>query len=85
VRKAYLGGATDYYKDYGTNLYYYDVNSLYPFVMLKPMPYQIVKDMSSIDLNNFFGYCEARIISPDILRPLLPLKHQGKTIFPIGS
>ena len=35
VRKAYFGGATDYYKAYGTDLKYYDVNSLYPFAMFR--------------------------------------------------
>nr|GEU76896.1 DNA polymerase-like [Tanacetum cinerariifolium] len=33
IRKAYYGCHTDSYKPYGKNLYYYDVNSLYPFVM----------------------------------------------------
>jgi hypothetical protein len=33
------GGHTDVYKPKGYNLYYYDVNSLYPFVMKNyPMP-----------------------------------------------
>ena len=30
IRKGYYGGATDYYRLKGENLYYYDVNSLYP-------------------------------------------------------
>lgn len=38
IRKAYYGGATDYYKGYGKKLYYYDINSLYPYAMCKPMP-----------------------------------------------
>lgn len=33
LRKAYYGGHTDVYRPYGEHLYYYDVNSLYPFVM----------------------------------------------------
>ena len=41
IRKSYIGGATDYYKLYGENLYYYDVNSLYPYAMLNPMPLSI--------------------------------------------
>jgi len=43
IRYSYYGGATDYYKGYGKDLYYYDVNSLYPFVMLKNMPYKPLK------------------------------------------
>ena len=39
IRRAYYGGHTDTYKPYGEDLYYYDVNSLYPFVMKEfPMP-----------------------------------------------
>jgi len=33
VRKAYHGGRVEVYKRFGSNLNYYDVNSLYPFVM----------------------------------------------------
>ena len=43
IRDSYYGGAMDYYKAYGENLRYYDVNSLYPFVMKKDMPFKIVK------------------------------------------
>ena len=70
----------------------YDVNSLYPFVMLNDMPLNIDKkysDMSNIKLEDFFGFCEAEITSPsaadNIINPLLPYKHLGKTIFPFGS
>ena len=34
IRGSYYGGAVDYYKAYGENLHYYDVNSLYPYAML---------------------------------------------------
>lgn len=33
IRRGYYGGHADMYIPYGENLYYYDVNSLYPFVM----------------------------------------------------
>lgn len=33
LRHGYYGGHTDAYKPYGQNLYNYDINSLYPFVM----------------------------------------------------
>jgi hypothetical protein len=39
IRSGYYGGHTDVYKPKGENLYYYDVNSLYPYVMKNyPMP-----------------------------------------------
>jgi len=39
IRRGYYGGHADTYKPYGENLYYYDVNSLYPYIMKTfPMP-----------------------------------------------
>lgn len=71
-------GATDYYKKYGKDLYYYDVNSLYPFVMLKDMPYKPLKwyeDMSNIELDNFFGFALARVeCNNNVKLPVLPFK-----------
>ena len=88
VRQSYFGGATDYYKLHGENLHYYDVNSLYPFAMCKPMPLKLIKyyeDMSSINLFDFFGFCKVEVESPDTLRPILPVKYKDKTIFPTGK
>jgi hypothetical protein len=91
IRKGYYGGATDYYKAYGKNLHYYDVNSLYPHAMLNPMPLEIVKkhdDMSNLDFNKFFGFCLAEIRSPKSSYaniPLLPYKKENRTIFPVGK
>lgn len=99
IRKSYFGGATDYYKAYGENLHYYDVNSLYPFAMLKPMPLNLIKVHKNMDnwfscaataggknFNNFFGFVRCRVITPlNILKPILPYKHQGKTVFPTGT
>jgi hypothetical protein len=92
IRKSYFGGATDYYKAYGKDLYYYDVNSLYPQAMLKPMPLNLIKtykNMNSIlgvDFNKFYGFIKCKVTTPkNILKPILPFKYQGKTIFPLGS
>jgi len=39
IRRAYFGGRTDVFQPYGEDLYYYDVNSLYPYIMKEyPMP-----------------------------------------------
>jgi DNA polymerase type B, organellar and viral len=89
IRKGYFGGATDYYKAFATNLKYYDVNSLYPFAMSNPMPFEMIRyhhGMSFIKLENFFGFCLALIECPlNIKRPVLPYKHLGKTIYPNGT
>ena len=38
IRQAYYGGITEVYRPYGRHLYYYYVNSLYPYVSLQDMP-----------------------------------------------
>lgn len=89
IRQSYLGGATDYYKAYGKFIRNYDVTSLYPFSMCKPMPYKILKfhkDLSNFNLDNFFGFILAEItVDKNIVRPMLPYKYNGKTIFPTGT
>ena len=90
IRRSYFGGATDIYKCYGENLYYIDVNSLYPFAMCKPMLLNLVRSYNSISANNininkFFGFLEVDMECPDsVLRPVLTYRFKGKTIFPRG-
>lgn len=66
IKQAYYGGMTEVYKPYGDNLYYYDVNSLYPFVALQDMTglkctrVEYYDDKQNInDLFGFF-YCSIR-------------------------
>jgi hypothetical protein len=91
IRFSYYGGATDYYKKYGKDLYYYDVNSLYPFVMLKDMPYKPLKwyeDMSEIKLEDFFGFALARIeCGNNVKLPVIPFKSRSldqRILYPRG-
>lgn len=62
IRQGYFGGATDYYKMKAENLYYYDVNSLYPFAMKKPMPFELIRKIkvheheNNFNLGSFFGF-----------------------------
>ena len=37
IKSSYFGGVTEVYRPYGEDLYYYDVNSLYPFAALNVM------------------------------------------------
>jgi hypothetical protein len=59
--------------------------------MLNPMPYEILNNGKIIDLTNktldsFFGFAIVKIICPlDMLRPVLPFHHEGKTIYPVGT
>jgi len=57
LRKAFYGGLVDTYIPKGENLYYYDVNSLYSYTMLKDMPVGVARTVKGhIDLANFFGF-----------------------------
>jgi hypothetical protein len=89
VRKAYYGGATDIYKEYGENLYYYDVNSLYPFVMKFIMPTKHLKthrDLKGVNIDNFFGFIKAKITVPkNIKHPCIPYRYRDGTIYPHGT
>jgi hypothetical protein len=74
---------------YGENLKHYDVNSLYPHVMRKPLPFlpeNFINDMSKTNLNDFFGFCLAKVECPKNIKiPLLPYKTEfGEVIFPTG-
>nr|YP_010852411.1 DNA polymerase [Lactarius subindigo]WGL35963.1 DNA polymerase [Lactarius subindigo] len=88
IRLAYIGGSTDYYYKYGENLKHYDVNSLYPKAMCNLMPIEFLgeSDGRKENLDNIFGFAEARITTPnDMEIPLLPFKVDNETIHPLGS
>lgn len=87
IRRGYFGGGVHLYKEHGKKVYYYDVNSLYPYAQCNPMPFKNLgwrKEINSLD--NFFGFCLAEIICPmNITKPMLPYSTGGKTVFPTGS
>ena len=89
VRNSYYGGATDIYKCVVKLLHYIDVNSLYPHAMLSLMPLQLIEVIVNpvkLDLNNFFGFLRVEVTCPESCkRPMLPLRHEGKTIYPVGT
>jgi hypothetical protein len=91
IRQAYFGGATDYYQLKAENLHYYDVNSLYPFSMMKPMPFELIRKfivdpLLKFNLDNFFGFLKVEVSCPKNIKvPILPHKYNGKTIFPTGT
>ena len=91
IRRGYYGGHADMYIPYGEDLYYYDVNSLYPFVMKEfPMPGGVPvwhRNLEGKDLDSIFGFIEAYVVCPKtIKRPFLPYRDKNNTlIFPTGE
>lgn len=45
------GGYRNHFKFKGNNLKYYDVNSLYPHVMLNDIPYEIISTFNTVEIN----------------------------------
>lgn len=91
IFEGYFGGRTEVFKR-GTfkNLYYYDINSLYPRAMQEELPLpQSVKKIdipTSENINNYEGVSEITIICPSNLdKPVLPVRYEGKLLFPTGK
>ncbi|XP_050217594.1 DNA polymerase-like [Mercurialis annua] len=86
IRRSYYGGHVDVYKPYGENLYYYDVNSLYPFIIKSyPIPCAIPvwkKNLKSVGLDSLVGFIDACVVCPtNISRPFFPYKDQSELKF----
>jgi hypothetical protein len=87
----YRGGHVDVYKPEGKNLYYYDINSLYPAVMNKNLfpigipEYFEYSDYRPFD-TNLFGIVHARIKAPlDMKAPILLTEVDGRVVAPVGN
>lgn len=91
ISKACYRAHTAVYVPYGQNLYYYDINSLYSYCMLKPMPVGSPKRYNIQNgLDKLFGFTLAKVTIPiDLKIPVLPLyikiKGVEKLIFPTGT
>lgn len=87
IKQSYFGGITEVYKPYGEALYYYDVNSLYPYASLNSMPgyncTYIERSDSNIDTLFGFYYCE--IETTDNYLGLLPIHRDFELIMPNGK
>ena len=91
IKLSYFGGVTEIYRPYGEDLYYYDVNSLYPYAALNPMPgvncvFEKNINMSIQDMVNVFGFFYCRIKNTkDSYLGLLPVKTSKGIIMPKGE
>ncbi|KAI5980362.1 mitochondrion dnapol [Pisolithus orientalis] len=86
----YYGGRTEVFKPYGKNLFYYDVNSLYPKVALNNMGGVKAKYIKSFSykgliIDNIFGIFKAKIKTNYNYIGLLPIKTKLGLIFPDGE
>lgn len=92
IFEGYYGGRTEVFKRGSFDeVNYYDVNSLYPYVMKNkfPLPQSVkIIDSRNVSFDNIIRYegvsrCKVNVDNID--KPILPLRHDGKLKFPIGS
>jgi len=90
-RNALRGGLLGVYKPLIKKGFFYDINSLYSYILQNyPMPTMEPEFFDKVDFNSdFFGFIEAKVHSPsDIYIPMLPFKDPNfhhKSIFPNGT
>jgi len=89
IKKAYYGGITEVYRPYGENLYYYDVNSLYPYAALNDMPGLNCTKENFIEggnIDHLFGFFNCAIKAPlNGYLGLLPVRNSTGLIYPVGN
>lgn len=92
LREGFYGGRTEVYiKGRVKDFYYYDLNSLYPYVMKKysypdPNTAHLIsnpKDLSFIE--NYEGLSKVRVKVPNTHIPLLPVRTEEHLFFPVGE
>ena len=90
-RNALRGGLLGVYKPVIGKGFFYDINSLYSYVLQNfPMPTMEPEFIQKVDFNSdFFGFVEAKVHSPsNIYIPVLPFKdpnYNHKSTFPNGT
>ena len=83
MRYSYSGARTEVFKTKCDEGYYYDFNSLYPYVMIyNEFPIGKTEKLSN-DMEYFIAYVTIEI--PKIYLPPLPFKTNYKLYFPIGK
>jgi hypothetical protein len=79
-KKAYYGGRVEIFRMKAKgSIRYYDINSLYPYVMQKPYP-----DVNSLTRTGKHGVIDATVEVPQMPIPPLPYRRDGKLLFPVG-
>jgi hypothetical protein len=91
IHNAYYGGRVEVFNPIvDTTAYYYDVNSLYPYASLKPLPglnCEFIENITGkLVLNDLFGffYCKVKCNTKNYLG-LLPFKTDKGLLFPVGQ
>lgn len=89
MHMGYYGGRTEIFHNRPVegNIYYHDINSLYPFALHCGIYPNLdnFSDSKTMELD-FEGMCSVEITAPkDLEIPYLPAKIDGKLVFPLGN
>lgn len=92
-RKSYLGGRNEAFEIgdlQGGPFYHYDINSMYPSVMLKERyPTRLVDTAAGQTTNEVYdfiqGFCAIAEVELETNEPVYGIRRNGKIIFPIGK
>ena len=89
IRKSYFGGFTELFRPHSTKNYFYDINSQYPYAMLKKMPAgkgKWVEKKNFINIKKIFGFFDVEIEPQGkLFAPILPFRHLFSIITPLGK
>ena len=88
--KSYYGGRTETFKRGSfQNVYCFDINSLYPSVMLghfpNPNKSHLYEKGDMYGINKYEGLSYVTVEVPDMYMPPLPYRQDGKLLFPTGT
>lgn len=85
IRKSYYGGRCEVFKKHLDKGFYYDVNSLYPYVMTLEMPAGFYYEVLEFEKDKI-GFYNCDVYIPENLNiPPIPFKYKNKLIFPVGK
>lgn len=98
IRPSFFGGRTEIYKPIteNNNSYYYDINSLYPFIMkTKKFPLGLPTkydkaSLNALDIKDYFGFLDIELYLDENLNvlPVLPIRaeqYEENILYPTGT
>lgn len=89
IKSGCYGGITEVYRPYGEIIYYYDVNSLYPYVALNPIPgihcTRVEYINHNVSIHDIFGFYLCEIECDNNYLGLLPFRDKRGLIFHMGK
>lgn len=89
ARSAYIASRVEVFTQDCNSAYYYDINSSFPYAMTLPQPgkfkkYYTKKTPERLLYDDYPSLIHATVHMPDCYLPPIPLRHDGRILFPHG-